>query len=174
MTGLGERAEGAALWRRWLLDRGSAAEAPDALLLAAYADGRLDEAEQDKVEDWLAEHPEALDDVLAAAKANAVAATFAPERIVFRAAALVSGGGGPATLVPFPSGLVAQPRQWRSTIAWAGLAASLLLTSLVGFGIGNNAYDSLAAQSAAVESTAHELLDPPSALFFEEDEEPET
>ena len=58
-------------------------------------------------------------------------------------------------------------------IAWGGIAASLLATSLVGFALGNNAYLNLVGEPAAAESTIHELLDPPSALFAD-DEEPAT
>ena len=81
MTGLGERAEDAALWRRWRLDARPAPSrgAPDPLLLAAYADGRLDESEAEPVEDWLADHPEALADLIAARDAGAAAPPTAPE-----------------------------------------------------------------------------------------------
>lgn len=175
-TGSGERAADAALWRRWRLDRRSepGPRAPDPMLLAAYAEGRLREAEAEPVEDWLADHPSALDDVLAASTATAAADQPVPESVMLRAAALVPAAiGGRSTVVPFPLAVAPRRRALRTAMTWGGLAASLLVTSLVGFGIGNNAYDSLAGQPATVESVAHELTDPPSALF-DDDEEPAT
>jgi len=52
------------------------------------------------------------------------------------------------------------------------IGASLMATSLVGFALGNDAYFNLVGQPVA-ESTIHELLDPPGALFAD-DEEPAT
>jgi hypothetical protein len=177
MTGLGERAEDAALWRRWRLDRHSepGLKEPDPMLLAAYSEGRLDETEAEGVEAWLLAHPAALDDVLAAGGAVAAADQPVADRVILRAAALVSPtGAAQGTVVPFPLAASHRRRTLRALAAWGGLAASLFVTSLVGFGIGNNAYDSLAGQSTTVaESVAHELTDPPSTLF-EEDEEPGT
>lgn len=66
-----ESADLAALWRRFhTLDRIERDQAVDdagvALDLAAYADGRLSEVAAGPIEAWLATHPEALDDVIAA------------------------------------------------------------------------------------------------------------
>lgn len=174
MTASEDRATDAALWRRWRRDfrSGPGGEASDPLLLAAYAEGRLGAAEQDAVEDWLADHPEALDDVLAAAGAESGVFSAPPDSTVLRAAALVGTGGGKGTVVPFPLAVAQRRRAWRSAAAWGGLAASLLVTSLVGFGIGDDAYSSLTGQPTAIESAAHELIDPPSTIF-DEDEEPD-
>ena len=53
MTGPGDRTESVALWQRWRLEASVAAKpaAPDPLVLAAYADGRLDEIEAEPVEE---------------------------------------------------------------------------------------------------------------------------
>jgi len=168
MTGPGDRAADAALWRRWRLQSQSAPglEAPDPVLLAAYAEGRLDDAEAEPVEAWLAENPAALEDLLAAAAAGIEALPAAPERVMLRAEALVPAGStDPGKVVPFPLVAAHRRQAWRTVVSWGALAASLLVTSFVGFGIGNDAYESLARPPTIVESIGHELLDPPSTLF---------
>jgi hypothetical protein len=166
MTGSDERAADAALWRRCRRDSGSApgAEAPDPILLAAYAEGRLDETEAEPVEAWLAEHLDALEDMQAASQPPAVEAV--PERVLLRAQSLVRSGSGGGTIMPFPPAM-AQRHGWRSAAAWGALAASLLVTSYIGFGIGNSAYDTLTGQNGVIESAGHELIDPPSTFFDE-------
>ncbi len=143
-----DRTDEAALWRRW---RSAAAEsavaAPDALVLAAYAENRVDAAERDAVERWLAADPDALSDMLAA-----------------RAARLEDTAGQVVALRRRPS-----PRpSWRNSIVWGSLAASLLVTSLVGFGLG--------ASSTLPETSdtpiAQDFLDPPVGLFNGLAEEP--
>src|SRR5882724_4972545 len=75
MTEPMDRAEESALWRHWRTSvvnaTGEAPPAPDPLLLAAYAEHRLGEAAAQQVEAWLALHPEAITDVLAAGEVNA-------------------------------------------------------------------------------------------------------
>jgi len=173
MTGLGDMAEGLALWRRWR-SRAPVAKGgidDNALLLAAYVDGRLPAAKAEAVEEWLVDHPEALDDVIAARAAFAAAVVPPPEAIIARAQALVAAPTG--GVVPLAA---ARTRRhgWRAAAAWSGLAASLLVTSLFGFALGSNAYGDLIGQPAAPESTFHQLLDPPSQLFSMESEEPAT
>ena len=147
MTNLRVRAEEEALWRRW---RGLAAqdeaapEAPDPLQLAAYAEGRLDERGGEAIESWLAANPEAVEDIAAA---RAVAARE-------------------AAVVPFRR--PAMPvRNWRSAMAWGGIAASLLAVSVLGFQLGSEAY----AESGQSTVASADLLDPPAGLFtgFSED-----
>jgi anti-sigma factor RsiW len=173
MTDPGERAEEAALWRRWQLDsgRGDGAAGIDPLLLAAYAEGRLDEARAEPVEDWLAARPEVLADIVAARAATAAALPAAPEAVIARAAALVEPPD--PKIVRFPASAVARHRSWRTAFAWSSIAASLLATSLIGFALGNDAYVSFIGQANAGESVARDLFDPPSMIFIE-DEEPST
>src|SRR5689334_15190298 len=77
MTEPMDRAEGNALWRHWrtamVNAAGEAAPAPDALLLAAYAEHRLSEVAAEDIESWLAQHPDAIEDTLAAGISNAPA-----------------------------------------------------------------------------------------------------
>src|SRR5215471_15573237 len=134
MTEPMDRAEENALWRHWraavVNAAGEAAPAPDALLLAAYAEHRLSEVVAEEVEAWLALHPEAIEDVLAAAdsKADVLAAVS------------------------------------EAAVARVGVAASLLVASLVGFALGTDAYTSLinGDQSTAL---SQDLFDPPSGVF---------
>src|SRR5665213_357454 len=175
MAGPEERAEDLSLLRRWRLlarQAGTLGEAETALLLARYADGRLDEAGAEAIEAWLVDHPEAIGDIIAARSADEGAVPAATEAMVARAAALIAASDG--NLVRFPAGGAPMRRNWRAAAAWSGLAASLLVTSLVGFALGDNAYSNLAAKGASAESAIHELLDPPAGLFAVEDEDSAT
>jgi hypothetical protein len=159
----------AGLWRRWRGDAGVAgatdAARPDLLLLAAYAEGRLDEAQAAPVERWLYANPGAIEDLRAARQAPTLTAQAAPDAIVARAAELVVAGTD--RVVPFRRPAAA-PR-WRSAIAWGGLAASIAVTSLVGFSLGSDAYSSFSSGASA---GGFDLLDPPGGLFtgFTEDQ----
>ena len=169
MTGPGDRAENAALWQRLRLEASAAAShaAPDALALAAYSDGRLDEIEAEAIEAWLADNPETLTDILAAQQAAQVAPpSGATEALIARAAGLVPVRSD--NVVPLrPTGVRAP--HWRSAMAWSGLAASLFATSLVGFALGNDAYANYTGRLTAAESAIHELLDPPLNIFLDDE-----
>jgi len=67
MADKGVEAQDRRLWHRWrVLGEKSRVAEPDVMLLAAYAEGRLTEAEAESVEAWLAATPEALSDLVAA------------------------------------------------------------------------------------------------------------
>jgi anti-sigma factor RsiW len=170
MTGPGDRVEETGYWRRW---RAEALPVPpvDDLSLAAYAEGRLDEEAATAVEAWLADHPEVLEDVIAARATEAATGAAVPETLILRAIELVAPAG--ADILPFRPARATPQRTWRQAIAWTGIAASLLVTSLGGFELGSNAYATYAGQTASVESTGHELFDPPTTQFLE-DEDPST
>jgi anti-sigma factor RsiW len=151
-----DRSEDRSLWRR--VDGPATGVAmPSALDLAAYAEGRLSEGEAEQIELWLAEHPEGIADVAAGRDAREVAEP-APEALFARAMALVREPSG-ATVVPFRRKPPAMG-SWRAVVAWGGLAASILATSLVGFTLADGAYAMIASQQAGPD-----LLDPPSGLF---------
>jgi anti-sigma factor RsiW len=176
MTGPGERADDASLWQRWRLGTRpiSSGSPPDPVQLAAYADGRLDEIRAEPVEDWLASHPEMLADLIAARAAGAAAPPAAPEAVIARASALVAPTD--AKIVSFAVAAAVRRRSWRMAAAWSGLAASLLVTSLGGFALGDRAYLNFTGGSDAAatsDSAVHDLLDPPTGLF-EADDEPAT
>src|SRR5690348_17143361 len=108
------------LWQR-ARAAGEAADAaadgmPDALLLAAYAEDRLDAAERAEVEALLADDPVLAEDA-AAARALAAAPPLASEaelaRIIARASALVPDASAEGQVVPF------RPRGGSRT-GWAG------------------------------------------------------
>jgi len=171
MTRPGEREE-AALWSRWRAlarktDRSAGAE-PDEMTLAAYADGRLDARRAEAVEAWLFDHPDALADVLAA-RALATAHAEVPEALLGRACALVASQQN--RVLPFPQSTL-RSGSWRGVMAWASIAASLLITSLVGLSLtGHAQYE---AASRPVSAALPDLLDPPGGLFSGFDEDPAT
>jgi len=156
-------AELAALWRRFrTLDRAAAPakavdEAPAALELAAYGEGRLDEVATERVEAWLAVHPEALDDVIAARGASD---SVASPRAIDRAAALVTAEPAGARIIPFRR--PAAPYAWRVHLARVAVAASLVLTGLVGFTLGSEVYSNL---FGSTESASSGLFDQSTGVF---------
>lgn len=167
MAGLGD-AEDRALWRQWRARGGAETLPPDALTLAAYAEGRLDEAEAETVELWLAAHPDALADIAAVRAAAHPAADIVDHRIIAKACALVAGGGSIATGKVVPLRRVAP--QWRNALAWSSVAASLVAASLVGFAMGSDAYQSL-SRAQAGDSVSTDSLDAPATpdFYFSDD-----
>jgi anti-sigma factor RsiW len=166
------KAHSRALWQRWTMGEeqtgaGAASGVPlDELTLAAYAEGRLDAADDDEVAAFLGHHPELADDV-------AVARQFAsgeptqiddPElaSVIARAGALV-----PATddrVIAFrPAPRRAEPT-WRFAVRWGALAASFAMVSYLGFALGSDASYSLAALDPSV-GLADEVLDPPTGFL---------
>lgn len=83
-------AEGAALWRRFSEGRGPAetVETPDAMTLAAYLDGTLDETQAARVEAQLAADPALLDEVLELHRSLGTTPAGAPASVIARAQAL--------------------------------------------------------------------------------------
>ena len=86
-----------------------------------------------------------------------------------RAAALVAPGDAQVLTFRRPAGRMAN---WRAAALWSGMAASLVVTSLIGFSLGNSAYLTLAG--GASRGFGQELFDPPTGLFNNLDEEPST
>lgn len=118
--------DSARLLRRW---RAAAPPlpAPDAMELAAYAEGRLDPARAEAVEGWLARDPEMLAVVLAcrpSGAADSVAADAEPAvlDVVRRARGLVA-----------PSGT---PRPWQRAAGWSGAVAAMLVACILSFQAG--------------------------------------
>ena len=160
MAGLGDGDE-RALWRRWSMRGSAATPAPDALELAAYAEGRLSESAAERIEHWLAAHPaglgEILSDIAAARSATPDAMPIADAAIIAKASALVSGTRD--NVVPLRRAAPA----WRNALAWSSVAASLLAASLVGFAMGSDAYQNL-ARTQTVEAASGDTLDPIATL----------
>lgn len=169
MAGPMDRIDDAALWRRWRSaagDGGLGGIEPDPLRLAAYAENRLEPRAAEAIEDWMAFHPELATDILAARRIAADMPPAAPEAVIARALALVAAADG--QVLPFRRRTPRAPG-WRVAAAWGGMAASLLVTSLVGFSMGSAAYMSVVGDSRL--SAVQELLDPPIGIFnnLEED-----
>ncbi|HEY3917987.1 MAG TPA: hypothetical protein VGL83_09345 [Stellaceae bacterium] len=148
------------MWQRWqaLGGKPRAAE-PDALSLAAYAEGRLTEAEAEAVEAWLAAAPEGLDDIVAARAFDQRPPRLVYEHILSNACDLVPGAA-PANIANLM--LRRQPPRWRNALAWSSIAASLVCASMVGFSMGSDAYANLAGTQTA--DSASEVLGTPPSL----------
>ncbi len=169
MAGPMDGADEAGLWRRWRLAAGlgpAASAEPGALVLAAYAENRLAPAAVDAVEEWLASNPQMLQDILAARQPPEDSVPAASEAVMARAAALV--GAGEAQVLAFRRP-TARVRRWGGAVGWGAMAASMLVASLAGFAMGNDAYVTLTDSSRL--SLSQELLDPPTGLFNGVDED---
>ncbi len=156
MAGLGDGAE-QALWRSFYAPDGTTAPAPDALALAAYAEGRLREAAAEPIERWLASHPELLNDALAdlaAAHGLTPASVYASDEAIIAKACALVGGGADGNVVPFRPAASG----WRNALAWSSIAASLMVASLGGFAMGSDAYQNL-SRTAVADSASADTFD---------------
>lgn len=104
-------------------------EGPDSLALAAYLDGRLDEAARDRVEAWLAADPDRLEILLGTQDALAAGSDPAPEALVARAKGLVAAA---PTTAREANGAV-WPRLY-----WPSAAAAVVLACVLGFQLGQS------------------------------------
>jgi len=176
MTERTERADDAALWQQWraaiAAGAGEATPAPDALLLAAYAENRLGETDSGAVESWLATHPDAIEDVLSAQRLRGEQSPEeTSEAVLARAMALVASPN--PKILPFRRPATRQA-PWRIAVARMGIAASLVAVSLIGFALGNDAYFSVLDGDTQTPVLSQDLFDPPSGLFSDFAEESST
>lgn len=169
-SGADGRSEDAALWRRFRASESQndntvkgLADEFDPSLLAAYAEGRLDEKSAEPVEAWLARHPEALADI-AVARAKGLTAEACPA-LVARLMNLVSPAAS-ACVVPFRRPATA-PSNWRIAVGRFAIAASLLVTGLVGFALGSDVYGNLSGTTEA----SSDVFDQPAGIFTGETSE---
>jgi anti-sigma factor RsiW len=174
MTEKGAETQDRQLWRQFRALAGSASRAPepDALSLAAYAEGRLNEAAAEAIETWLVADPARISDVVAARSAMQRPPQLTYQTVVANACGLIPGDGEAPAEVPAAGKVVPLRRPappWRSALAWSGIAASLLCASFAGFSMGSVAYAKLSpAQS---DFLATDSLDTPATLgtFFSDD-----
>ncbi len=162
----GNARDGAGLWTRarpgWRAAESEASrEVPDTLVLAAYLDGALNETERADIEAWMAASPEAQDLMIAVREAlieetpmaaPAAAPVAAPASLVSRAQGLVRAPvREPTGLGVWLRGTIGfEPEAWRP-LAWAGVAAALLVVSAGGFELGRLGTERLVlVQSAAL------------------------
>jgi anti-sigma factor RsiW len=154
------------LWQRCLTSDAPEDEAARFLDLAAFADGLLEADERDRVAAWLADDPQASEDVSAA---RAVQEPDKPsaelERVIARACAL-SPEEGPT------SGNVIVLRQWRRRrvvqgfAQWGSIAAAVALVGWLGFSMGSDTLLALTAPRQTGEASfLPELFDPAPAFL---------
>jgi anti-sigma factor RsiW len=152
-----------ALWQRCRMTDVPEDEAERFLDLAAFAEGRLETDEHDRVAAALANDPAAAADVAAAA-AQALAGGIdeTPEgldRAITRALGILpSIPAAPGRVVPLPP-----PRQDRRILhvltRWGSLAAAIAFASWLGFDMGSDTSLAL-GQTGTDVSLLPELLDP--------------
>jgi anti-sigma factor RsiW len=146
------------LWQRCRTIDAPEDEAARFLDLAAFAEGRLDPDERDRVAALLALDPAAAADV-AAARALAGGLGETPEgldRVIARAGAILPDTPGiPGRVVPF------RLREHRPILhgvtQWGSLAAAIAIASWLGFAMGSDASLALSQTGPAIDT---ELLDP--------------
>ncbi len=165
----GNGGDGARLWARarsgWRA--AIAPETPNPLILAAYLDDTLEEADCAAVEAWMAATPEALELMIAARAGVGQAPEAVPENLVSRAQGLVRAPPRrPAGLGAWLRGLIGfEPEAWRP-LAWAGVTAALLLVSAGGFELGRLGTDRLVSvQTAALDDLGFGLDEPADDLI---------
>ncbi len=153
----GNARDGAGLWARarpgWRASNRTqtAEDVPNPLVLAAYLDDTLDQAGRAAVEAWMAATPEALELMISAREALAAEPPGpAPESLVSRAQGLVRAPlRVSAGLGAWLCGRIGvEPEAWRP-LAWAGVAAALLVVSAGGFELGRLGADRLVPTQTA-------------------------
>lgn len=133
-----ERLSGGALWRRSRATEMAEDDAARYLDLAAFADGRLDPDDRERIAEWLAGDPAAADDVAAAVSFAGLAGQppAAPDSVITRAAALVGREEGRyGAVIPFAPRRHDRPLLPRMA-SWASLAAAMAVASWLGFTLG--------------------------------------
>jgi anti-sigma factor RsiW len=157
------RSPGRGLWQRSCRTDAPEDETAWFLDLAAFADGRLETDERDRVAAVLAADRTAADDV-AAARALAAGIAEPPnglDRIIARACAILSdNSSAKGEVFAFRS-----PRRHRSIVhglaRWGGLAAAIAMASWLGFAMGSDTSLALSQSGAASDASfLPELFDP--------------
>ena len=109
----------------------------DDMLLAAWLEGQLDEAEAAPVEGALLDDPDLLHDLLAL-RLGAGAHPAPDSELVARACALVGPDHGEAgQVIPFVRPAAQKSRPLFILLSWGAVAASVAVVSLVGFNLGS-------------------------------------
>lgn len=135
-------------------------ERPDPIVLAAWLEGRLSEAEAATVEAWIADTPEAVEEVALlreAVETDDLECPAAPAAFVSRAQAIVRA----------PADGRAQSGNWigsdwierligQPVVRWSAVAALALIVGVGGFGIGT---EGLAPSLSSLDSTQVTVAD---------------
>jgi len=125
--------EDRALFAEWRRVLPPVAEMPAAMMLAAYAENRLDEAAAAEVEWALVADSSLIDDVLAARHPDPVL-QVTPE--IFRRAEAAHRQAQGATIIRFAPRGRPPLTGMRGVIAWGAVAATVVLVSCMGFDLG--------------------------------------
>jgi anti-sigma factor RsiW len=147
------------LWRRSRMAETAREEADHLLDLAAFAEGRLEDEERERIEAILAADPGAAADVEAARALAASEAADPPalDRMIARATALIPEQAGRVIAFPRP---IAQ-RIVQQFARWGSLAAAIALASWLGFAMGSDAWQAISEPGAAgSDGIFNEFLDP--------------
>jgi anti-sigma factor RsiW len=163
------RAADRALWLRSQATDAPEDEVGRFLDLAAFADGRLEGEETERIAALVAADPEAAGDVMAArAPVPELADGVAIERVIARACGLVAG--------PVPERgrvlLFARPALRRGVVRgiaeWASLAAALAMVGWFGFAMGSDASLALGQPSQpSPPSFLTQLIDPDTGVLHD-------
>lgn len=158
---------------RMLWQRGCVTDVPEDdgaryLDLAAFADGRLDADERERVAEWLQSHPEAAGDIEAArALARTVTDDALSETAIARACALVGDTGSSRRnpVVAFHTRKIRRP-VLAPVAQWSGLAAALVVAGWLGFTLGMDASGMIGPSRAGSDDGIAQDLFGPSRGFF--------
>jgi anti-sigma factor RsiW len=142
--------------------------------LAAFADGRLDGEEAERIAALLARDPEAASDVMAVASTTgdrapsvADADNVGIERVIVRACGLATQASERRRVLLF-SRPAARSSAMRGLAEWTSLAAALAMVGWFGFAMGSDA--SLAFGQTAQQnqpSIVHELIEPDNGILHD-------
>jgi anti-sigma factor RsiW len=164
MNGTEDSGRARALWRRSQATDAPEDEAGRLLDLAAFADGRLDEEDTERIAALLAADPQAASDVAAArAPLPVFSDAVAIERMIARACVLVTlPAPQRARVLPFVRPALRRGAL-RGVAEWASLAAALAMVGWLGFAMGSNA--SLALGQSSRTSFLTQLVDPDTGVL---------
>jgi anti-sigma factor RsiW len=156
------------VWQRSRMIDAAEDEGARYLDMAAFAEGRLDPDERERVAEWLQSHPDAASDIEAArALASGDPTEALPEALVARACAIV-GGTGPgrrAAVVAFRAREGSRP-VLAAAAQWGSLAAALVVAGWLGFTLGMDASGMLGRNAPGADDGAAQELFGSSSGFF--------
>ncbi|WP_421707692.1 hypothetical protein [Algihabitans sp.] len=135
-------------------------ERPEPILLASWLEGRLSEAESARVEAWIADAPEAAEEVALLRAATEAAETEAAE--TGRLAAPAAFVSRAQAIVRTPARVESDDGSWiarflgQPIVRWSAMAALALVVGVGGFGIGT---EGLAPSLASFDSVQVTVAD---------------
>ncbi len=134
------------LWQRSRVTDAVEDECDRFLDMAAFADGRLDSDERERIAEWLQSHPEAAGDIAAArALANGGAyRDFVGNKPCARLRACRRQRSKPAWVCRRIPGEARQETGFAAIAQWGGLAAAMVVAGWLGFTMGMDASGMLA------------------------------